>query len=488
METKHLIALIAMVAASSLTILAATWSQRLRDLAFLVMVCFSIFAENFDVNFFGEYWYRGTSRGIGVSLTDVLAFSILVATWIAPSYPRRRWCVPMSAVLTLAYFTYCVFLTVNAMQPLFALWELVNIPRAFLMLAVGAAYLRTRREFGILVVGIAFTIGIQGVYALKQRYMGGIHRVPGTLDHPNSLSMYLCMLTPLLLAAAMSDWSKWLRWIAALTCGSAALSELLTISRAGLPIFGLLMAGVALACTTWEITRRKLMITLSIVAVVGVVVSKSWDQIKLRYESASFAEEYLDTQSEGRGVYLRWARAIADDHPYGVGLNNWSYAVSKTYGARFGFVYEDYDDIKVDPEKADLSSILYAAPAHSLAALTVGELGFPGLILFGLLWLRWFQVGAVFFWRRLNSDPLHRLGIGIFFGVLGVFLHSTTEWTYRQSTMFMTFHLMLGGLASLHYLRRHAPAPVEVEEEQEQAEELEIEATPMQVSATPNQR
>src|SRR6185503_16870146 len=104
------------------------------DLAFLVMVCFTIFAEKFDVNFFGEYWYRGTSRGIGVSLTDVLAFSILVATWIAPRYPRRGWFTPISTVFTLIYFTYCVFSTVNAMQPLFASWELVNIPRAFLML------------------------------------------------------------------------------------------------------------------------------------------------------------------------------------------------------------------------------------------------------------------------------------------------------------------------------------------------------------------
>ena len=37
-----------------------------------------------------------------------------------------------------------------------------------------------------------------------------------------------------------------------------------------------------------------------------------------------------------------------------------------------------------------------AAPAHCLGALTAGELGFPGLFLFTLLWLRWFQMGASF--------------------------------------------------------------------------------------------
>lgn len=485
METKHLIALIAMVVASSATILAATFSQRLRDLAFLAMVSLSIFAEKFDVNFFGEYWYRGTSRGIGVSLTDVLGFSILAATWLAPRYPRRRWFLPASTMLVLVYFTYCIFSSVNAMQPLFASWELVNIPRAFLMMLVGAAYLRTRREFGILVVGLAFTVCLEGVFSLKQRYMGGMHRVAGTLDHPNSLSMYLCMIAPLLLAAAMSEWNKWLRAFAGAACVAGALSELLTISRAGLPIFGLVMGGVGLMCTTWEINRKKLLITLTIVGTAGAVVLKSWDQIKMRYESASLSEEYLDTQSEGRGVYIRWASAIVEDYPLGVGLNNWSYAVSKTYGPRSGYWYEDYDDIKVDPEKADLPSILHAAPAHSLGALTAGELGIPGLILFGFLWLRWFQVGAMFLWHRLNADPMHRLGIGLFFGVCGIFLHSLTEWTYRQSTMFMTFHLMLGGLATLHYLRRHARAPVRQES---MPDEIVIEPMPNYASAVPNRR
>jgi hypothetical protein len=37
-----------------------------------------------------------------------------------------------------------------------------------------------------------------------------------------------------------------------------------------------------------------------------------------------------------------------------------------------------------------------AAPAHSLAALTVGELGIPGLVLLTVLWLRWFQMGSSF--------------------------------------------------------------------------------------------
>lgn len=474
METKHIIALTVLVALGGGSVLATTFSQRLRDLAFLGMVCFSIFAEKFDVNFFGEYWYRGTSRGVGISLTDILAWSILVATAIAPRYPKRRWFWPASATLIGVYFAYCTFSTALAQNPRFAAWELANIPRSLLILLAGAAYLRTRRELGILVLGLSFTLAVEAVFALKQRYIGGMYRVPGTLDHANSLSMYVCTVAPVLLAAALADFPKWIRGVAGAGCGAAAISVMMTISRAGLPIFALVMLGVAFSCSTWRITRRKLLIGFTIVGTVGIVVLKSWDQIKSRYAEASLTEEYLDTSNEGRGVYFRWASAILDDHPMGVGLNHWSYAVSKTYGPQSGFWYEDYDDIKGDPDKADLPSIRYAAPAHSLAALTAGELGIPGLIIFGALWLRWFQVGAGFLARRLNPDPMHRMGIGILFAICGIFLQSVTEWTYRQSTIFLTFYLLLGGLASLHYARRH-PVPEVVEEEPE-FEELEVEA------------
>ena len=114
METKHIIALIVLAALSCGSILATTFSKRARDLAFLAMICLSIFTESFDVNFFGEYWYRGTSRGIGVSLTDILAWAILISTALTPRYPKRRWFWPASTGLLLMYFGYCVFATVHA--------------------------------------------------------------------------------------------------------------------------------------------------------------------------------------------------------------------------------------------------------------------------------------------------------------------------------------------------------------------------------------
>ena len=111
---------------------------------------------------------------------------------------------------------------------------------------------------------------------------------------------------------------------------------------------------------------------------------------------------------------------------------------------------------------------MYAAPAHNLAALTVGELGVPGLILFMLIWARLFCMGASFLWTRRSDDPMRRIGIGLFFCMWGIFLQSLTEWVYRQTPIFLSFHILAGTLASLHYTQRRearqakALAPVDV--------------------------
>jgi hypothetical protein len=207
----------------------------------------------------------------------------------------------------------------------------------------------------------------------------------------------------------------------------------------------------------------------------------SWDALVMRFGQASLREEFLKEDAvETRGVYWRIVFAIADEEPYGVGFNNWSYAVSKTYGPQLGYMYHDYDVVKWDPDKDKTDETNHAPPAHSLAVITWGELGLPGLCIFGLLWLRWFQIGLRFLRDRLNRDPMHRIGIGLLFGTVGLFIQSITEWTYRQTSIMFTFHVLMGMLASLYYAKRQAPAR---EEEEEDLADIELEATPATVAA-----
>lgn len=197
-----------------------------------------------------------------------------------------------------------------------------------------------------------------------------------------------------------------------------------------------------------------------------------------RYSEATLQEEYLDTSVDGRGVYLRLSWDIVKEHFFGVGLNNWSYQVSRTYGPRLGYQFVDYDylnSVYGTKDETLYADSNLAAPAHNLAALTLGELGVPGLVIFALLWIRWFSMGVPFLFLP-RGEPMRALGVGILFGICGIFGQSLTEWVYRQTPILFTFYILLGALASLAFSRRQLaaeePAAVDSSDALEAAPEL----------------
>ncbi|MDF3059077.1 MAG: hypothetical protein K0R17_3292 [Rariglobus sp.] len=454
MSTTHFIALFLIVCATGAGMIVSTLSPRLRDVMFFMMVVGAALTTKLDVNFFSLEWYRGTTRGVEMTGVDILAMSLLAGCVLNPRYKdssRIFW--PAGLGLLVLYALYCTFSMATSHPKIFGLFELTKVLRGILVFVTAALFVRTRRELAILVFALACAVCLDGATALKQRYMDGMHRVEGTVEDPNSLSMYMCMVSPLFVAAAMANFPRWLQMLCWVSAAAGGLTVLLTISRAGVPIFGMVMMGAALFTVSWKITLKKVIVCALISMMAVVAVYKAWDMLMSRYEQATLEEEYMNKQNEGRGVYFRWAGAIMEDHFWGVGLNNWSWWVSAVYGPRAGFPYRNYEASGMSAGDLDDPSAFYAAPAHNLMALTAGELGVPGVIIFAFVWLRWFWMGGLFLLRR-STDPMLRLGIGLFFCTCGIFLQSVTEWTYRQTPIFITFHILAGVLASLHYHRK----------------------------------
>jgi hypothetical protein len=456
MDAKHLIALALLLLTIPVGVLLASFSQRARDAAFFTLVAATVITDRLDVTFFSYYWYRGTTRGLEFSFVDLLAISVLAGSFLMPRQGESRFYWPASLGLMLLFFLYACVSVMFSEPKVYGVFELSKMVRGIILFLAAVLYVRGRRELGILVLALCCVVCFEGALALKQRLIGGIDRVPGTLDHENSLSMYLCLVSPIFLAAVTSDLPRLLRAFSAVAIGAAALTIMMTISRAGVPIFALVMLGATAFCVSWRITPRKIFATALVVLCVAGLFFKTWDSLKERYAEASLKDEYLNEQEEGRGYYLRLARVIIEDKFLGIGLNNWSYWVSKKYGAMIGRPYDDYDDLHgAQPDEHAMEDLVWAAPAHNLAALTVGELGVPGLILFALLWGRWFQMGLRFLFKR-TPEAMHRLGVGVFFCLCGIFLQSLTEWTFRQTHIFLTFNVLVGTLASLNYAKRHA--------------------------------
>jgi len=458
MKPAHAIALMLIPLLTVAGAVAATWSQRVRDVFFFAMVSLAVFAERTDVNFFSEAWYRGTSRGIQVTLLEILAVGLLIGCWLGRRGEGRRWFWPASLGVMLLYLVYAGLSVVVSEPKIFGLFELSKILGSIVVFLSAAAYVRTQREWTLLLVALGCAVGCEGVWAVKQYFITRLDRVAGTLDHANSLSMYFCLTVPPLVAAAFAGWSRALRWFCSVAAALGAVGLLLTFSRAGIPVFAVVVLGTMLACASWRLSIRQIVGRALLVLCAAALVAAVWTKMEDRYAEATMQEEYFDPTVDGRGIYLRLAKMIATEHFFGVGLNNWSYHVSRTYGPRLGFRFVDYDYLVSIYGTSDpllFANSYLAAPAHNLAALTLGELGVPGLVIFGLLWLRWFGMGAAFL-PRPRAEPMRVMGVGLFFSVCGIFGQSLTEWVYRQTPILFTFYLLLGALASLTAVRRRS--------------------------------
>ncbi len=475
MGSKALFGLTVIPAGVVAGIVLASLSRKVRDGFFLLLVFLTPIIERVDVNFVSREWYRGTSRGFEVSVLDILALSILFASVLSPRDGHRRAYWPASLGLMLVFFAYACFNVAVSEPRLFGLFELSKLFRGLIFFVGVAFYLQSERELRLMIFALAASVSYQALLALKQRYLDGIHRVPGTLDDSNSLSVFLCTTAPFFVAAINSRIPRSLKIFCAGTIALAVLGEILTISRAGVVIIAAVLFGAAVTTVSWRITGRKIAIIVMVMVGVGAVTAKSWHTLKARFAESNLEQEYGHKKNLGRGYYIRIAEAIAKDNWLGVGLNNWSFWVSNKYGPRLGYRFVPYHGTDIEPSYVLHSEnnvdMPQAAPAHSLAALTLGELGIPGVVLLGLLWLRWFQMAASFFLKR-SSDPMRRLGIGLFFSLSGLFLQSLTEWVFRHLPIYYMAHILLGALAALYWAKRHSARSVSEAHAPEQVEDI----------------
>ena len=428
------------------------YSRKARDVAFFVMVFGTMIVVDIDANFMDRIWYRGTTRGFEISLIDILSIALLVVMLVRPKKGEPRLFWPASLAPMLIYFGYCILSVMFSDPKLWGMYELAKIARAILVTVAAANYIRGEKQLRVFIWAVICAVIYQGLYALNMRYRIGIHRVYGTLEHPNSLSLYMCMALPVLYAVAMSKLPKWPRWLALIGVVLAMAGVILTISRTGVVTLGLVLIGIVAACFTLKLNLRNIVITGGVAVALVFGVAYSWKTLMSRFEGASYADE----KEKGRGEYIRLAKLIVAEEFFGVGLGNWSFWVSNKYGPMDGSPFVPYiDTIEMPPQENPRGlETAQAPPAHNLGALTVGELGWPGLIIFTAIWLRWFQMGFLFVWKR-RSEPMMRIGAGLFFAVCAAFFQSLTEWEYRQGQILFTIHIYVGVLAGLYWRYQH---------------------------------
>jgi O-antigen ligase len=361
--------------------------------------------------------YRGDSRGLEVTLVDAAVAVLLFAL------PPARHPSPHRA-LRAAYGMVVAGSLLVAPMPhlaLFGLWKLLRMylvvtvmARAFEDPRMGPAYLR-----GV-AIGALYALG----HALHQRYGLHVHQVAATFPHQNSLGMALNLVAPVIAAIALAGRGGALAWVA---LGACAVSMVLTLSRGSIVVFAASTALVLAVSLARGVSKRKLAVAAAGVATTVLVFGKSLGTVVQRFETAP------ETSAASRESFERAARLMLADHPFGVGMNQFSHVLEHGgYALRAGVA-----------SRGDLGGLV-----HNAYWLTASELGWAGIASWMALLAAPLVVAIRGAWKG-RSDVRGDVLLGCAIGLAATYAQSTLEWIPRQTAQGYLFWCVVALVSSL---------------------------------------
>jgi hypothetical protein len=398
----------------------ATASTRFRQ--FMVgLLAFDVFNPE-HVNFLSDESYRGDSRGFEVTTVDLLIAALFLAqrrrgvTGGRPRFLVQRILWPVAMLLSLTA-------SPDVLRSLYGVWKLARMLCMFSVLAV--AFLELDLVQSAL-MGMAVGVASQGLLALQQKYLHHMVRSFGSQSHPNSLAMLVNLIMPVAFSLIMAGKA---RWIAVVVVVFAAMCDIFSLSRGGMLMFGLGLTMVIVGSFLRGVTTRKIRIVVGVLVGAALVLAKSAATIIQRFTEAPKESE------QARVLFNAAARAMANDHTFGVGINMYSFVLD----------HGGYADMfNVDP--GDRNGI-----AHHIYWLTAAETGYVGLAAYIFL-LAAVLLSAVR--AAVRPGLTGEIALGIVAGLTVTYVQGTAEWIARQTTMSYCFW-MFAAMVSAFRVSRH---------------------------------
>jgi hypothetical protein len=389
-----------------------------------------------DVTFFSYTNYRGDIRGIEFGVTDWLTITMIVAMLNAPRWRKRRlYTRAPNELLMVLYLAFCTFSIATAVIPQFAFFGVTKLVRAYATFWVAHNFIRSEDDLRFIiwcVVGLSFYSFSQ---ILMDKYVRGVFPPRGSFPHQNGLATFQNMMNFIIFAVLMQDSAKLfdkrtlIYWAA---LGAGALTTVATLSRGGMATMVLGCAMVVLLTFSLKQQSTKIkkkfaalgvMLVLSLPALAVIL-----PEIIKRFETAP------KESGESRHAANDASAAMGDDYFFGVGINNYSYAINyMPYGEHL--------------------SPLDRGIAHHIFWLHYAELGIIGVVLYTLLTGTFMWLIMRFILKR--RDSLERVfAIGVLAGFIINWLIGTLEWNFRIIQITLAYFILAGLVVSLDRVER----------------------------------
>lgn len=317
--------------------------------------------------------------GFAYSFPWVMMIAALTLVSFAISKERKS--IPMSAVslLLFVFLTWTGITTLVAVEPASAAEKFQEFAKIVVMVFVTLAMVNTRERMHWLVWMVVVSLGFYGVKGGVFTVLGGgVNHVlgpPGSfISDNNALALALCMILPLMRYLQLQATRKAVRVGMGLGMLLTGIAILGTYSRGGL--IGLVVVAGALFLKT----RRRFAMVLVIIGV--GLIAYHFMPAKWTERMGTLHEATQTSSGESRIQSWKFAANVAFHRPL------------------VGGGFDDYQSASLWAAYAPEGAIQRAI--HSIYFRTLGEQGFPGLILFlGLLFASWRNCSRV---RKKTRD------------------------------------------------------------------------------------
>lgn len=400
-------------------------------------------------------FWPGFVKGMELSLVDAIAIVMIFSTPRRHRIAHLRWPVGLYAIIVAA----SALQTNLPATALFYVWQLL---RVMLVITAVAMSCRDPRVPRALLLGMGIGLALQALISVKSHF-SGVLQAAGTFGHQNQLGMLTHFVVFPALALLLASRKNAVLWIAPL---AGMVVVILTASRATIGLAG---AGYMLVLAMSIVRRpsaRKTRVAMGAIVALAVAAPMAALTLGNRFDHAA-----PDTGYDERAAFIKAARAMLDDHPLGVGANNYVIiANTQGYSARAG----------VAMIQSSLSAHVHNA--YILAAAEGGWVGGAGF----MVMLFWPLIVALRCAWRFRRDPRGEALVGLAGALIIAALHSMYEWIFVTSSTQYLYAIAVGLIAGIgaqlgywpaKNIRRKAAAPAPVEPAREPVPETVTAAT-----------
>lgn len=372
--------------------------------------------------------WSGPVRGIQLSMIDALGLALIVTRRQKPGAIPYKW-------VFWAYLIAIALSIIPSVVHMASAFSAYQFARIFLTYIAVAPELMTPLGVMGLIRGFAIGLTIQGGSVLLQKGQGVV-QAGGTGFHQNTLGIMVELtLIPIVAAILAGERSKLLKL--------GAVAGLVVVAGGGSrATMGYAVSGLAVLLVL-SLVQRSTPVKWRVLGV-GLLAAVLIAPLAIKTMSARFGSNTMLQEDDQRIAMAKAARAMATDHPFGVGANMYT-----TTGNTGGY-----------SERAGVSwgGNTRGAPVHNSYLLARAETGWHGELAF-ILWLIVPIIAGLRFAFKARDSIFGSLSLGSAVAIAVMALHVNVEFaahTYGVQNLITLNFALIAGAYMTQRLRQRA--------------------------------